>query len=555
MHRPPVFALALTWAIKPQIRCPPPSKRWESLARAMSATRGASDPDAVNRRAFLIGLGGGGAALIAGCGGSKSKSAASTSTRTARTTATESSAARTSTTTQSDAQALRGAIRGDVFEPGRPGYAAAARVYNLRFDDRHPRAVARPLDVAAVQNAVRVMVHRGVPLRVRSGGHSYAGYSTLSDGVVIDLSAMNSVSVDRRSQTATVGAGAQLIDVYSALANAGAMLPGGSCPSVGVAGVTLGGGFGLAARRFGLTADHLVSADVVTVDGRRRTVNAQTDADLLWALKGGGGGNFGIVTEFTFTVHPLPSSATYFNVTWPWSSATEAIEAWQSWAPHTTDKVTSILHLDSIKGPPTVSTVGQYLGSSAAVPGLLAPLLAVPGAALAGNVEMPYLQLQLLLAGCVGKTFAACHTTGTFPGATLPRQAFNAKSDYVAKPLGGDGRAAMVAATEAPGPGALLCDSYGGAVNRVAPTATAFAHREQLFCIQYYGKGSSASWIEQAWRKMRPYVSGQAYQNYIDPTLEGWPLSYYAENLPRLEATRRRVDPDHYFDFPQAIGS
>jgi hypothetical protein len=111
----------------------------------------------------------------------------------------------------------------------------------------------------------------------------------------------------------------------------------------------------------------------------------------------------------------------------------------------------------------------------------------VPGAALAGNAEMPYLQLQLLLAGCVGKTFAACHTAGTFPGATLPREAFNTKSDYVAKPLPRAGHAAMVAATEAPGPGARRCDSYCGAVNRVAPTATAFAHREQLFCIQYYG--------------------------------------------------------------------
>jgi FAD/FMN-containing dehydrogenase len=527
----------------------------------MPANRGGSDTSVLSRRAFLVGLGGGGAALIAGCGGSKSKSSSTTTTSssratTARSTTTARSSAPTATATanQSDAQALRRAIRGRVFEPGKPGYTAAARVYNLRFDDVHPSAVARPVEAADVQKAVRAMAHRGVRVRARSGGHSYAGYSTLSDGIVIELSELDSIVVDRRSQTAKVGAGAQLIDVYSALAKAGAMLPGGSCPSVGISGVTLGGGFGLAGRRFGLTADNLVSAKIVTADGRLQTVNAQTDSDLLWALKGGGGGNFGIVTEFTFKVHPLPSSATFFNVTWPWSSAAEAIAAWQSWAPHTTDKITSILHLDSTMGPPTVSTVGQYLGSSAAVSGLLAPLLTVPGAALAGNAEMPYLQLQLLLAGCVGKTFAACHTVGAFPGGTLPREAFNAKSDYVAKPLPSAGRAAMVAATEAPGPGALLCDSYGGAVNRVGPTATAFAHREQLFCIQYYGQGRGASWIDQAWTKMRPYVSGQAYQNYIDPTLKGWQRAYYAENLQRLKATRRRVDPDHYFSFPQAIG-
>jgi FAD/FMN-containing dehydrogenase len=520
----------------------------------MRASRGGSDINVVNRRAFLVGAGSVGAALVAGCGGSKSNST-STTTSSASSSTTTSSTAPTSTTTQSAAQALRAAIRGRVFAPGQPGYPAAARVYNLRFAEVHPSAVARPVDATDVQNALRVMVQRGAPLRARAGGHSYAGYSTLSDGVVIDLSELNLVAVDRQSRTATVGAGAQLIDVVNQLAKAGAVLPVGSCPSVGVCGVTLGGGFGLAGRRFGLTADNLVGVNIVTADGHLRTVNAQTDADLLWALKGGGGGNFGIVTEFTFNIHPLPTSATYFNVTWPWSSAAEAIDAWQSWAPHTTDKITSILHLDSIKGPPTVSTVGQYLGPSAAVPGLLAPLLAVPGSALAGNVEMPYLQLQFLLAGCVGKTFAACHTVGTFPGGALPRQAFNAKSDYVAKPLPSAGRSAMVAATEVPGAGALLCDSYGGAVNRIAPTATAFAHREQLFCIQYYGQGSSASWIDQAWTKMRPYVSGQAYQNYIDPALEGWPQAYYAANLPRLEATRQRVDPDHYFNFPQAIGS
>jgi FAD/FMN-containing dehydrogenase len=524
----------------------------------MTTTADGRGSNTVNRRAFLVGLGGAGAAFIAGCGGSKSNSVSSTSTSTTATTASSPTSSATtssssSTATQSAARTLQGAIRGHVFEPGRPGYANAARVFNLRFADVQPSAVARLTDAADVQHAVRAMVQRGTPVRARSGGHSYAGYSTLADGVVLDLSAMNSITVDRRSGTATVGAGAQLIDVYSQLARAGATLPAGSCPSVGVSGVTLGGGFGLAGRRFGLTADNLISADIVTADGQLRTVDAHTDSDLLWALKGGGGGNFGIVTEFTFTIHSLPAAAVFFSVTWPWSSAAEAIAAWQSWAPHTTDKITSILHLDSIQGAPTVSTVGQYLGASAAVPGLLAPLLAVPGASLAGNTAMPYLQLQLVLAGCVGKTFAACHTVGTAPGGTLPRQAFNAKSDYVAKPLSSAGQAAMVAATEAPGAGALLCDSYGGAVNRVAPTATAFAHREQLFCIQYYGQGSSAAWIDQAWRKMRPYVSGQAYQNYIDPTLAGWPQAYYAGNLPRLQATRRRVDPDHYFNFPQAI--
>ncbi len=441
-----------------------------------------------------------------------------------------------------------------MFERGAPGFETVAELYNPRFDGIVPSAVARPVDSVDVRDAVRYTVARGVPVRARSGGHSYAGYSTLSDGVVLDLRELNTITVNPSARTATVGAGSQLIDVSAALARAGATLPAGSCPSVGISGVTLGGGFGLAGRHFGLTADNLVGVKLVTADGMLRTVDASTDPDLLWALKGGGGGNFGIVTEFTFTVHPLPSSAAYFNVTWPWSSADEAIAAWQSWAPHTTDRATSILHLNS-GASPSISANGQYLGSSSALPSLLAPLLAVPGAQLQSHLDMGYLPLQLLLAGCTDKPLAACHTVGTAPHGTLPRNTFNAKSDYVATPLPHAGRAAMIAAVEATGSGSLLCDSYGGAVNRVAPTATAFVHRQELFCIQYYGNGSTAAWIDQAWTKLRPYVSGQAYQNYIDPTLTGWQQAYYGENLPRLQQMRSRVDPHHYFNFPQAIGS
>jgi FAD/FMN-containing dehydrogenase len=504
--------------------------------------------DLVSRRAFLASAGSAGLTLTAvGCGSSGRPSATPT------TKVREKPLSPVRRVARSSASTLEEAMRGRVIERGQPGFATAAHAFNPRFDDVVPAQVAVPADALDVRDAIRFTASHNREVRARSGGHSYAGYSTLSGGVVLDLRRLDSIKVDRQTGTAIVGAGAQLIDVSAGLARAGATLPAGSCPSVGVAGVTLGGGFGLAARSFGLTADNLVAVEIVTADGQLRTVNGRTDPDLLWALKGGGGGNFGVVTQFTFKVHPLPASAAYFNVTWPWSSAGEAIAAWQDWAPHTTEKITSILHLNS-GSPPSISANGQYLGSSSSLPKLLASLLAVPGANLTSAIDRPYLELQLLLAGCAGKSLAACHTVGTAPGGTLPRLSFNAKSDYVAKPLSSAGRAALLAAAEAPGSGAILCDSYGGAVNRIAPSATAFAHRQQLFCIQYYGNGATAGWINQAWTKMRPYVSGQAYQNYIDPTLKNWPQAYYAQNLPRLEAIRRRVDPDHYFNFPQAIG-
>jgi hypothetical protein len=132
---------------------------------------------------------------------------------------------------------------------------------------------------------------------------------------------------------------------------------------------------------------------------------------------------------------------------------------------------------------------------------------------------------------------------------------FTAKSDYVSTPVPAAGRAAMVAAAESSvGSGALLFDCYGGAINRVAPSATAFVHRDDLFCIQYYGNGPSSAWVDQAWSRMRPYVSGMAYQNYIDPAQPHWQQAYYGANYARLESIRKTVDPHHLFNFPQAIG-
>ncbi len=503
--------------------------------------------DGIDRRAFLAAAGVSAVAITAesGCAADAVKTATAAAATVRRTRA------------AGVPRTLQQAMRGHVFTRGSPGFSAVSKVYNERFDGVVPQAVARPINAADVAAAVQWCVAKGVPLRARSGGHSYAGYSTLSGGVVLDLSNMRSISVNRRARTATVGAGAQLIDVYAGLAAQGATIPAGSCPSVGVSGVTLGGGMGLAARAFGMTLDNVVGLKVVTADGRIRTVNEQSNPDLFWALRGGGGGNFAVVTQFTFNVHPLPSSAAYFNVTWPWSSASDAIEAWQAWAPHTTGKITSIFHINA-GGGNSVTANGQYLGPASALPGLLGPLLSVPGASLASAFNSGYLALQKLLAGCSTISFTACHTVGTRPGGTLPRASFQAKSDYISRPLPAAARSILINAAEVrnglPGSGAFLFDAYGGAINQVSPTATAFAHRNELFCIQYLTYSGGGSWLANAHAAMRPYVSGQAYQNYIDAGLSGWQQAYYGRNYARLKSIRRSIDPHHFFNFPQAIG-
>jgi FAD/FMN-containing dehydrogenase len=440
---------------------------------------------------------------------------------------------------------------------GEPGFAEAAHVYNERFDGVVPQAIARPVDARDVAAGVRWAVARDVPFRARSGGHSYAGYSTVQDGVVFDLRLLNRIDVASGRRTARIGPGAQLIDVYTRLAAHGATIPAGSCPSVGVGGHALGGGVGLAGRAFGLATDNLLAAEIVGADGKVRQVSAGSDPDLLWALRGGGGGNFGIVTQLEFRLHAIPRSASWFFISWPWTTAPDALAAWLEWSPHATDRISSVFHLETAAGQPVVSVAGQYMGPSSDLHGLLGPLLNVMPASLSSGDDS-YLNLQRRWAGCLGRSLASCHTVGTAGGGTLERASFRAKSDYVHKALPAAARQALMNAVEQkqgqPGSGAILFDSYGGAIGHVAPDATAFVHRGEICCIQYLAYDSSETWLSQTHARMRPYVSGMAYQNYIDPDLADWRQAYYGSNYARLVDVQRRIDPDHRFTFPQAIG-
>ena len=447
---------------------------------------------------------------------------------------------------------LRSAVRGRVLVPR----DSTRIVYNRRFEGLRPDAVVHVENTADVAAAVRWADRFAVRVVARSGGHSYAGYSSTGDGVVLDLSKLRGVRV--AGGRATVGPGAQLIDVQRALTRRGVTVPSGSCPSVGIGGLALGGGHGLAGRRVGLTSDNLLAARIVTADGRVRHADADTNEDLFWACRGGGGGNFGIVTALTLRTHRAPGGA-WFSVSWPWSQAEEALAAWQRFAPEAPPALTSIFSLGTTggSGPPRVAAVGQYFGDLAKLRRLVTPLTRVAGASLSSG-SSSYFSLMLRWAGCLDGGLAACHRS--------TRSSFFAKSDYFDRRLGPRGRATMIDWIErrqrnpSLGSGALLLDAYGGALNRPAADATAFVHRDMLFSLQYlaYFNGGAAGrasrrWINGVWRALRPHVSGEAYQNYIDPQLEHWQRAYYGSNLERLREIKKQVDPDFRFRFPQAI--
>ncbi|MEU6997129.1 FAD-binding oxidoreductase [Nonomuraea sp. NPDC046570] len=431
-------------------------------------------------------------------------------------------------------------LRGRLVRPGDSGYDAARRLYNPAFDGIRPSGVAYCATPADVSECLAFARRSNVAVTARSGGHSYAGWST-GKGLVVDVSRMNTVAY--RAGRATVGAGAKLIDVYDKLAAHGVSIPAGSCPTVGVSGLTLGGGIGVVSRKYGLTCDTLESVRVVTADGRVLTCDADHHAGLFWACRGGGGGNVGVAVSFTFRTHPV-QDVTVFLLRWPWAKAGAAVRAWQSWGPSAPDALWSTLRLGRERDTLNVVVSGLYLGGRQACERLLAPLVSRIGPASSRSVRtMSYRSAMLTMAGC--STVAQCRQ--------IPRTTFSAKSHLGYGKLSGEAVRALVAGVGRAGRHAVLLDALGGAVGRVAPDATAFPHREALFSVQYYAQGADRSWLRRIHGDMAPHLGDHAYVNYIDPDLTGWREAYYGRNAPRLAAIKSAYDPDRLFRLPQGF--
>jgi FAD/FMN-containing dehydrogenase len=453
-------------------------------------------------------------------------------------------------------RALRSAVSGPVLAPSSRRYNKARRIYNKRYNNLRPGAVVQARDEADVQAVMRWANRYEVNLRARAGGHSYAGYSsTDGGGVVVDLTRLQRVRLSNGNRTAQIGAGVPLIKMYTKLAKQGVSVPGGSCPTVGISGLALGGGMGFASRKHGLTCDSITGVSIVTPDGKMRNVSAQSNPSLLWACQGGGGGNFGIVTGFTFKTFRARKAAYYF-ADWPWGQASAVLEAWQKLTSEATPNLCPFFSLlAGANGPPKVHSEGQFFGSEGALRAALKPLTDVEGVQLTVGTRS-YAAMMKQWAGCESESLKSCKKPN--------RVAFYGASDYVAKPLDSKGRDEMRKAIEersnAGASGALLLDGYGGAINEVRSRATAFVHRDQLFCIQYYVEapskgalGSGTKWVKSARKRLADHVSGEAYQNYIDPNLKGWKRAYYGKNYQRLASLKTKYDPEGRLRFRQGI--
>jgi FAD/FMN-containing dehydrogenase/DNA-binding transcriptional ArsR family regulator len=482
---------------------------------------------------------------------------------------------------------LQAVIGGQVLLAGTAGYEAARRPALARFAAARPAAVVRAgtaEDVAAVIGFAR---RHGLSVSPRAGGHCFAGRSSAGD-IVLDLAAMRSVAVAEHG-VATVGAGTLLGELDEALAAHGRAVPTGCGRGVGIAGLTLGGGMGLLGRRYGLTCDRLVQARVVLADGRILDCDDRRHPDLFWALRGAGGGQFGVVTSLAFATVPAPA-LTCFRLSWPASAAATVTAAWQSWAPAARDELTAELRLTACGDRVEVDVVGAHLVTDAATPGeheaatgrVLDELTARIGARPAGR----HLRTKSYRDG---KDYLADAATAQAHPAARPDPADAqarigdwveySKSEFFRQPLPEHTISALVdmlttttttSATADRGAGAAVWrrvsfTPWGGAYNRVAESATAFAHRGESFLLEHLVRvhpGAPAGWHRAArtwlagcWAVAHPWGTGRVYPNFPDPDLPDWAHAYHAGNYLRLTRVQRHYDPDAWFSFPQSLAS
>ena len=438
---------------------------------------------------------------------------------------------------------LRDRVTG-LFLPGTDEYERRSRPAGQRFQDMRPSAVVACRSTADVAAAVAFARDRRLPVAIRSGGHDFACRSS-GTGMVLDLGELDRIAVD--GTRAAVGVGARLGQVYRALNQRGRTVPAGSGGTVGIGGLTLGGGLGILGRMHGLVCDRLIAAEVVLVDGRVVWSDEHRHPDLFWAIRGGGAMGVGVVTELVFDTVVAPP-CTVFHLRWHWEDAAQVVDAWQQWAPDAPDEVAASLLLNAPADDsqaPTVTLFGSAADTHGAATGdALAGFAARVGAA----PQERWLQESTWLGA---KDALAARAPGGHDGALFSRSEYFRASiprgvvTEVVESLGTDRR---------PGEARELdLSPWGGAYNRTPAHSTAFPHRDERFLLKHAvtlkpdltgGLATQPSgWLDRSWRAVHPFGSGGVYPNFPDPALRDAERAYYGSNLERLRRVKSDYDP------------
>jgi FAD/FMN-containing dehydrogenase len=448
--------------------------------------------------------------------------------------------------------ALKAGIRGTVIVPGDEMYESARTIWNATID-RHPAVVVRCANVSDVVTAVNYARDNKLPLAIRSGGHNIAGNAMCDDGLVIDLSQMKAAHVEPAARRVTVEAGATLGDLDAATQAHGLATPLGINSTTGVAGLTLGGGFGWLSRKFGITVDNLESAEVVTATGELVRASATEHPDLFWALRGGGG-NFGVVTRFEFRLHPVGPDVLSGLIVYPMSEAKTVLQRYRQFIAKAPDdlSVWVVTRLApplpflpaNVHGTPIVALAILYAGDPAAGEPLIEPLRHF-GTPVGEHVGVqPYTAWQ--------KAFDPLLTPGarnywkSHNFSTLDDKLFDTVIDYIGT---------------LPSPQCeIFFGAIGGATMQPSVDATAYPNRDARFVMNVHGRWDDAAddreciaWARDFFQASAPFASSGVYVNFLTADETDRVRSAYGPNYDRLVAVKQKYDPQNLFRINQNI--
>ena len=450
-----------------------------------------------------------------------------------------------------EVQELKRSVRGGVVVPGDREYDAARRVYNAMID-RRPAAIARCTSVADVVAAVRAATSAELPIAIRGGGHNAGGLGVCDDGVVVDLSGMRDVRVDAAARVARVEAGCTWAEVDRATHASGLAVPSGIISTTGVAGLTLGGGTGHLTRRFGLTIDNLLAADVLLADGNPVRASQSEHPDLYWALRGGGG-NFGVVTAFEFRLQPVDrvvAGPTF----WPLEQTGDILRWYRDWIVAAPEELSGFFAVMSVPPAPpfppalhgqkVCAIIWCWTGEASRADAALEPVRALEPI-LFGLQEMPFPMLQ-----------------SAFDAVYPPGLEWYWKADFVREIPDAAVEEHVRFAAQLPTPhSAMHLYPMDGAPHRVSTNETAFGHRDANWNQVIVGvdpdpanRSRIIDWTRAYWKAVHPYGAGGAYVNFLMGD-EGSDriATTYGDHLARLGEVKRRYDPENRFRVNQNI--
>jgi hypothetical protein len=449
---------------------------------------------------------------------------------------------------------LAATLRGELIRPGEPAYNDARAVYNGMID-KYPAAIARCRDTADVITAVTFARTSGIEIAVRAGGHHAAGLSVVDDALVVDLSAMRSTTVNPEQHTVRVDPGCTWGDVDHATVAFGIATPSGFIASTGVGGLALGGGIGYLSRRFGLTVDNLLSADVVLADGRFVTASATSHPDLFWALRGGGG-NFGIVTSFTFRCHDIGDHGSIIGgpVFYDIADTADVMRWYRTLLPSLPEELSGWIGLltippvapfpEELWGRKSCAIVWCYTGEHDRADEVLAPIKTFGAPLLVGLQPMPFTALQSAFDPLYPAGLQWYWRADNF-------QEISDAAIEVHKRFG---------AQLPTGHSTMHLHPIDGAAARIGSDETAFAYRDGGWAGVIVGVDPDPAnaeriteWAKDYWTALHPTSAGGAYVNFMMDEGQERVRAAYRGNYTRLAETKRRYDPDNAFHLNQNI--